>query len=195
MTTETTFTNTLNAIAAATNTLVGKTDHITLSVACKKAVISAIHIQDQADDKWLKASDLLHAEGVTVAMLEDKDYKVMFMREVILLAFDKKEQSLFITPKPGLSSEDRKEVIKIGSRLRAKLAIVKKHLIDRERLETMTDIEKIAELDKKAANSTIDARLAKSLDEWIDKVQRAEKIGFSATKMLEHLKAARALIK
>jgi hypothetical protein len=194
MTTEATFTNTLNAIAA-TNVLVSKLEHVTLSLECKKAIVSAIHIQDQANDKWLKASDLLHAEGVTVAMLEDTKYKALFMREVILLALPKKDQALFITPKKGLSVEDREEVIKIGTKLRAKLAIVKSHLEQRERLETMTDIEKIAELDKKAAANTLDAKLSKSLDDWIKKVQEAEEVGFSATKMLEHLKAARALIK
>jgi hypothetical protein len=196
MTTQATFDNTQSAIANAADALTGgKHKHVTLSVACKKAVVSAILLQDQADDKWLKASDLLHAEGVTVAMLEDVQYKALFMREVILHALTKKEQSLYITPKAGLSVEDRKEVIKIGNKLRAKLSIIKSHLIDRERLETMTDIEKLAELDKKAANSTLDARLSKSLDDWIKKVQEAEEVGFSATKMLEHLKAARALIK
>lgn len=196
MTTQVTFDTTTNAINNAADALTGgKIKHVTLSAECKKAVVSAIVLQDQADDKWLKASDLLHAEGVTVAMLEDVQYKALFMREVILLALPKKDQALYITPKAGLSVEDRKDVIKIGNKLRAKLSIIKGHMINRERLETMTDIEKIAELDKKTNSGTMDARLSKALDEWIKKVQEAEEVSFSATKMLEHLKAARALIK
>jgi hypothetical protein len=64
------------------------------------------------------------------------------------------------------------------------------HVRKAEQEEQMTDDERGA---RKVAD--MGTRLKRDLTRWIEKVEKAEAVTFSATQMLQHLRAASALIK
>ena len=188
MTTQATFEQTTKA-------LTGEALKPLMSAQASKAVVDALIAQGKADDKWVKSSDILFAEGITSKILAGAVYRERFEREVILLCLPKEDQRIWKSIPASLSIEDRDTKEKIQPKLNAKFKLVIDHLKKREKLENQTPEERIAELEAQEKANTLDVKLSKALDEWISKVQEAEEVSFSATKMLEHLKSARALIK
>ena len=72
----------------------------------------------------------------------------------------------------------------------ARLVKVTQHVRKAEEDEAMGDDERDA---RRVAS--LETRLKRDLTKWIEKVEKAEAVTFSATKMLEHLKAASAMLK
>lgn len=141
--------------------------------------------------RWLKTGDLWRADGFTAEMLEsDKELRDYVKKEVVLLSFTKTEQA--ITAKPSTTLTDEEKVTKrwviqqIGSRLNK----IIQHVRRAEELEMMDDEEHEA---RRVAS--LETRLKRDLTKWIEKIEKAEAVTFSAVKMLEHLKNASALLK
>jgi len=188
MTTQATFEQTTKA-------LTGEALKPLMSQQASKAVVDALIAQGKADDKWVRSSDILFAEGITSKILSGAVYRERFEREVILLCLPKEDQRIYKAVPASLSLEERTAKEKIKPKLNAKFKLVLDNLKKREKLENQTPEERIAELEAQAKASTMEAKLSLVLDDWVTKVQEAEEVGFSATKMVEYLKAARALIK
>ena len=164
---------------------------LSLSAECVSTVVETLKAQAGVEKKWVKAADALRAEGVTSDMLtNDKEVRASFKKDVILLSFSKTEQAITAKPHTALSDEEkvtkRWVVTETGSRLGKVIRHVKKAEDD----EAMTDEERGA---KKVAD--LATRLKKDLTYWIEKVEKAEAVTFSAVNMIKYLKDASALIK
>jgi hypothetical protein len=164
---------------------------LNLSAECISTVVETLKAEAAVQKRWLKAADMLRAEGVTSDTLaNDKEYRDAFKKNVVLLSFTKTEQAIMAKPQTSLSDEEKvtKRWIQhqTGSRLTRVEQYVKKSELD----EMLNDDEREA---RKVAS--LETRLKKNLTYWIDKVEKAEAVTFSATQMLQHLKAASAMLK
>lgn len=141
--------------------------------------------------RWLKTSDLWRADGFTAEMLEsDKDLRDYVKKEVILLSFTKTEQAIFAKPSTTLSDEEKVTKRWVIQQIGSRLSKIIQHVRRAEELEMMGDDEHEA---RRVAS--LETRLKRDLTKWIEKIEKAEAVTFSAVKMLEHLKNASALLK
>jgi hypothetical protein len=162
-----------------------------LSAETISTVVETLKAQGVVDKKWLKTADALRSEGVSSDTLtNDKEYRDAFKRDVILLSFTKTEQAIMSKPTTSLSDEEKVTKRWIIQQTGAKLVKVTSHVRKAEQDEMMTDDERGA---KKVSDMA--TRLKRDLAAWIDKVEKAEAVTFSATEMVKYLKAASALIK
>jgi len=154
-------------------------------------VVETLKADSAVQKRWLKAADALRAEGVTSETLDgDKEYRDAFKRDVILLSFTKTEQAIMAKPTTSLSDEEKVTKRWIVQQTGAKLVKVTSHVRKAEQDEMLSDDERGA---KKVADMA--TRLKRDLTAWIDKVEKAEAVTFSATEMVKYLKSASALIK
>ena len=72
----------------------------------------------------------------------------------------------------------------------SKFARVVSYLVKAEKAEEMTDEERGAK-----ARASIGTRLRKDLTAWVDRIEKAESVDFSAVEMIKALKSAIVLIK
>ena len=162
-----------------------------LSVEAITNVVETLKAQGVVDKKWLKSADTLRSEGVTSETLDgDKDFRDYFKKNVILLSFTKTEQAIMAKPTTSLSDEEKVTKRWIVQQTGAKLVKVTSHVRRAEQDEMLTDDERGA---KKVSDMA--TRLKRDLTAWIDKVEKAEAVTFSATEMVKYLKSASALIK
>lgn len=141
--------------------------------------------------RWLKTGDLWRADGFTAEMLEsDKELRDYVKKEVILLSFTKTEQAIFAKPSTTLSDEEKVTKRWIIQQIGSRLNKIIQHVRRAEELEMMDDDEHEA---RRVAS--LETRLKRDLTKWIEKIEKAEAVTFSAVKMLEHLKNASALLK
>jgi hypothetical protein len=162
-----------------------------LSAETITTVVDTLKAQGVVDKKWLKTADALRAEGVTAETLDgDKEYRDAFKKNVILLSFTKTEQAIMAKPATSLSDEEKVTKRWIIQQTGAKLVKVTGHVRKAEQEEMMTDEERGA---RKVSDMA--TRLKRDLTAWIDKVEKAEAVTFSATEMVKYLKSASALIK
>jgi hypothetical protein len=123
-------------------------------------------------------------------LTNDKEVRASFKKDVILLSFSKVEQALAAKPATALSDEEKVTKRWIIQQTGSRLVKVTQHVAKAEKEEQMTDEERGA---KKVAD--LATRLKKDLTYWIEKVEKAEAVTFSATSMVKLLKDASALIK
>ena len=162
-----------------------------LTVATIAAVVDTLKADATVQKRWLKTADLLRAEGVTSEQLEgDAEYKKAFKQNVILLSFTKLEQAIMAKPATSLTDEDKVTKRWVMQQTGAKLSTVTKYVKRSEQEELLSDDERGA---KKVSDMA--TRLKRDLTAWIDKVEKAEAVTFSATEMVKYLKSASALIK
>jgi hypothetical protein len=141
--------------------------------------------------RWLKTADVLRADGVTSeALNNDKEFRDVFKRDVILLSFTKTEQAIMAKPQTSLSDEEKVTKRWIQQQIGNRLSRVAQYVKKAEDDEAMGDDERGA---RKVAD--LATRLKRDLTKWIDKVEKAEAVTFSATQMVKALKDASALIK
>jgi hypothetical protein len=164
---------------------------LNLSAECVTVVVETLKAEAGVQKRWVKAADMLRAEGVTAETLNnDREYRDSFKKNVVLLSFTKTEQAIMAKPQTSLSDEEKvtKRWIQqqIGSRLNRVVQFVKRA----EEEEALGDDEREA---RRVAS--LETRLKRDLAKWIDKVEKAEAVTFSATQMLQHLKAASAMLK
>ena len=162
-----------------------------LTVEAITTVVDTLKADSAIQKRWLKTSDVLRSEGVTSEVLDgNKDYRDWFKKNVILLSFTKTEQAIVAKPQTSLSDEEKVTKRWIIQQTGAKLATVTKYVRKAEQDELMSDDERGA---RKVSDMA--TRLKRDLSAWIDKVEKAEAVTFSATEMVKYLKAASALIK
>ena len=164
---------------------------VNLSPESVSNVVDTLKAQAGVEKKWVKSADLLRADGITSEMLEkDKEVRDYFKKEVILLSFTKAEQAIMAKPATALSDEEKVTRRWIIQQTGSRLSRVTQHVRKAEQEEQMTDDERGA---RKVAD--LATRLKKDLSYWIEKIEKAEAVTFSATQMIKHLKDAQALIK
>ena len=164
---------------------------INLSAECVTVVVETLKAEAGVAKRWVKSADMLRAEGVTSeALSNDKEMRDSFKSGVILLSFTKAEQAIMAKPQTALSDEEKVTKRWVQQQVGSRLNRVIQHVKKAEDEESMTDDERGA---RKVAD--LATRLKRDLTAWIDKVEKAEAVTFSATKMLEHLRNASALIK
>ena len=162
-----------------------------LSAETVSTVVETLKAQVGVDKKWVIAADSLRAEGCTSEILSsDKDYRAAFKQNVILLTFSKTDQAIKAKPHTSLSDEEKVTKRWIDQQLGSRLKRVVEHIKKAEREEQMTDEERGA---RRVAD--MEVRLKRDLTVWIEKIQKAEAVKFSAVKMIQHLSDAVALIK
>jgi hypothetical protein len=163
----------------------------TLSAEAIAITVDTLKADTAVQKRWLKAADVLRSEGVTSETLDgDKEYRDAFKKNVILLSFTKAEQAIMAKPATSLSDEEKVTKRWIIQQTGAKLVKVTGHVRKAEQEELLSDEERGA---KKVSDMA--TRLKRDLTAWIDKVEKAEAVTFSATEMVKYLKSASALIK
>jgi hypothetical protein len=164
---------------------------LNLSAECISTVVETLKAEAAVQKRWLKAADMLRAEGVTSDTLaNDKEYRDSFKKNVVLLSFTKTEQAIMAKPQTSLSDEEKVTKRWIQNQTGSRLTRVEQYVKKSELDEMLSDDEREA---RKVAS--LETRLKKNLTYWIDKVEKAEAVTFSATQMLQHLKAASAMLK
>ena len=162
-----------------------------LSAAVVEEVVNVLKEYAAVGKRFLRAADSLREAGVTADMLRnDKPFRAMFRTNVILLSFTKTEQGIAAKLPTLLTEQERVTRMWIHRETGSRLAKVIKYVTRSEENEQMTDEERGAQ-----ARSTLSSRLHKDLVKWIDKIEKAEAVDFSATLMIAKLKEAISLIK
>lgn len=162
-----------------------------LSAETVSAVVETLKADAGVQKRWVKAADMLRAEGVTSETLSsDKDYRAAFKQHVVLLSFSKADQAIKAKPQTALTDEEKVTRRWIDQQLGSRLNRVIQHVRNAEKEEQMTDEERGA---RRVAD--MEVRLKRDLTVWIEKIQKAEAVKFSAVKMIQHLSDAAALIK
>ena len=134
---------------------------------------------------------MLRAEGITSeALTNDKEVRDAFKKNVVLLSFSKAEQAITAKPQTALTDEEKVTKRWITTETGSRLGKVIRHVKRAEDEEAMTDDERGA---RKVADMA--TRLKRDLSAWIEKIEKADAVTFSATQMIKLLKDASALIK
>lgn len=163
----------------------------TLSAETISTVVETLKADTAVQKRWVKAADAMRSEGVTAETLDnDKEFRDAFKKNVILLSFTRTEQAIMAKPTTSLSDEEKVTKRWIVQQTGAKLVKVTSHVRKAEQEEMLSDDERGA---KKVSDMA--TRLKRDLTAWIDKVEKAEAVTFSATEMVKFLKSASALIK
>lgn len=164
---------------------------LNLTAECVTVVVETLKAEAGVAKRWVKSADMLRAEGITSeALNNDKELRDAFKRDVILLSFTKAEQAIKAKPQTALTDEEKVTKRWVDQQIGSRLNRVIQHVAKAEKEEMMTDDERGA---RKVADMA--TRLKRDLSAWIDKIEKAEAVTFSATQMIQHLKAASALIK
>ena len=164
---------------------------LNLTAECVTVVVETLKAEAGVQKRWLKAADMLRSEGVTSeGLTNDKELRDGFKRDVVLLSFTKTEQAIMAKPQTALSDEEKVTKRWVQQQIGSRLNRVVQHVKKAEDDEAMTDDERGA---RKFAD--LATRLKRDLTAWIDKVEKAEAVTFSATQMVKLLKDASALIK
>lgn len=155
-----------------------------------KTVVETLRAEAGVMKRWVQAADALRADGVTSELLNnDREFRDGFKRDVILLSFTKAEQAIMAKPQTALSDEEKITKRWIQQQTGSRLTRVIQHVKKAEIEETMTDDERGAR--RTASMST---RLRRDLSAWVDKIEKAEAVDFSAVEMVKLLKSAIVLI-
>ena len=164
---------------------------LTLTAECITTVVETLKAEAGVQKRWVKAADMLRAEGVTSeGLTNDKELRDAFKRDVVLLSFTKTEQAIMAKPQTALGDEEKVTKRWVQQQVGSRLNRVVQHVKKAEDEEAMSDDERGA---RKVAD--LATRLKRDLTAWIDKVEKAEAVTFSATQMVKILKDASALIK
>jgi hypothetical protein len=166
---------------------------ITLSNATVDAIGAWSGQSVKVDNAKVKAVDLLHADGVTAAMLEAPkkgESTVLFdsAKVAIVLGFTAAIQALLKKDTKTLKDAEKENKRYWQMQVGSKMKDLRAALARREKQGEESD-------GAGSKPASFDARLKKDLVAWIAKVEKLEKSSFSVIDMIKHLKSASALIK
>jgi hypothetical protein len=165
--------------------------NIVLTDACIILGVETLKADAATHKKWLKFADTLRADGVSAEMLDnDADLKSIIIDKIVMPSFTKIEQAIYAKPRKSLSDEEKVTARFVTTERASKYAKIVRHVRKAEQDEMMSDDERDA---RRVAS--LETRLKRDLTKWIEKIEKAEAVTFSATKMLEHLKNASAMLK
>ncbi len=151
--------------------------------------------EGKQDQRWIRFTDLLIADGVTAEDFKDSEFSNAFKVAVVLPSFTKQEQGLMSAPVKSLSDEQKITRRYLQQQIGSRVAKVVTHLKRREAADNDAADDSADSTKPKARKNDLGAKLKADLIKWIDRVEKAEAVTFSAVKMLEHLRSASALIK
>lgn len=159
---------------------------MTLSKETKAAGIQCLRADHTVGKRWIAFSDLLRSEGVTAESVSANGAHREEIKEgIVIPSLSKEAQELLAAGLAGLDDTKKEARRRAGMEIGARLGKIVRHLRAREREEENSP----------RSGSSLEARLKKDLELMIVKVQRAEKVAFSATHMIRHLTEALALVK
>ena len=161
---------------------------VTLTDKTIKTVVSTIADDTKVGKKWKQAADLLRADGVTSASLDEN--KMYYMKTLVYPTFSPDMLAAFLSPAKGLSDTQIGMRNHVRTDSASRYGKIKRYIKEAEVAE-LTPEDNATPRAKKTMGQT----LAPILDAWIKKVENAEAVDFSATEMLKYLKSARVLIK
>lgn len=162
-----------------------------LSETLVDKTVETLKADNGVQKKWKACADMWRADGFTSEMLlSDKEVRDAIKKEVVLLSFTKTEQAIAAKPHTARTDEEKVTARWIQTETGSRYGKIVRHVKKAEQEEAMTDDERGA---KKVAD--LATRLKKDLTYWIEKVEKAEAVTFSATQMIKYLKDASALIK
>ena len=81
---------------------------LNLTAECVTTVVETLKAEAGVAKRWVKAGDMLRAEGITSeGLTNDKELRDGFKRDVVLLSFTKTEQAIMAKPQTALTDGDR----------------------------------------------------------------------------------------
>jgi fumarylacetoacetate (FAA) hydrolase family protein len=166
---------------------------LNLTAECVSVVVETLKAEAGVQKRWVKAADMLRSEPNNItsdALNNDKELRDAFKRSVILLSFSKPEQAIMTKPATALTDEEKITKRWVQQQIGSRLNRVVQHVKKAEDEEGMSDDERGA---RKVAD--LATRLKRDLTSWVEKIEKAEALTFSATQMIKHLKDAAVLIK
>ena len=176
--------------------------HAFLSAPAVTLIRAAYNADDQAANKWVKAKDIMIAEGVTHTMLsEDDGLRTWFKANVIKPTMTKDEQALMALSKAGAKalSVERKAARRLAiQNMGSKLSKVIKHLTPKAEKADTGDTD-TGDTDTGDTGDTVEVatadKLRKDLSAWIVRLQKSEGLeGLNVVAMIKALNAAIKLI-
>ena len=78
--------------------------HINLNTTTIAATVEALKHDVLGTKKWVRAADLLRADGVTSAKMAETEFRAGFIEDVVLLSFTKTEQAILDRKSTRLNS-------------------------------------------------------------------------------------------
>jgi len=166
-------------------------------ITLSNATIAAVRIWSgnsvTVDNSKVKAVDLLHADGVTAAMLEAPkkgESSVLFdsVKLSIVLGFSSAVQLLLKKDTKTLKESEKENKRYWQQQIGSKMKDLRAALARREKQGEESD-------GAGSKPASFDARLKKDLTAWIAKIEKLEGSSFPVVDMLKHLKSASSLIK
>lgn len=170
---------------------------VTIASTTIKATVGALQATMQADQKWVKATDLLRADGVTSAMLASKggdaDLREFIKAEIIVPAFKAPEQALLAKETKSLNDSQKGSKKTLQQKIGAYYAKIEAHLRKAEQAEQAREDGEDGEAGEKKSAS-IKARLDKDLASWIVRLEKCEASDFkSIADVIKSLKIAQTV--
>ncbi len=166
-------------------------DTISISKDTCDELVAVLREDSAVSKRFLKAADMLRAEGVTSDMLRsDADFRAAFRANVIMLSFSKTDQAIAAKAPTLLTDAERVSRRYIHTECGSRIAKVIKYVERSEKNEMITDEERGAQ-----ASATLSTRLHRDLVAWIGRIEKAERVDFPAAPMVSKLKEALSLIK
>lgn len=171
---------------------------ITLKADTAKALREAVADTDKASKKWVKATDLLIANGITSKLLESRKdgendkLRTQVKNEAIIPALPAAEQALLAKDTKALKDAQKKQKRELIQKVGRYLTGIETHLKTAEKKAAeakMTDEEREAA----AANSakTDVQRIQAKLDEVLSKLGKLENASFDVPNVTKLIKAAK----
>ena len=157
--------------------------------------INTFKSEAKQEHQWVRFTDALIADGITSEDFKDSEFSNSFKVAVVLPSFSKQEQGLMSAPVKSLSDEQKVSRRYLQQQIGSRVAKVVTHLKKREAQDNDATDNDTDSAKPKAKKNDLGAKLKADLIKWIDRVEKAEAVTFSAVKMLEHLRSASALIK
>lgn len=179
-------------------TILGNIMQVTISTLTVKATIGALQADTAASNRWVKATDLLIADGVTSALLASKggnaDLRDFVKSDIVLASFTAKDQAMIAKEGKSLTDEQKSAKRYLQQQIGSKLGKIEAHLKKAEaaaEADAMSDEEAKEE---KAKQASIKARLDKDLASWIVRLEKCEASDFvSIADVIKSLKIAQTV--
>lgn len=168
---------------------------VTIVASTVKAVIGALQADATAQNRWVKATDALRADGVTSAMLAskggDKDLREFVKAEIVVASFTAKDQALLDKKADTLSDEQKTAKRYLQQQVGSKFAKIESHL---KKAEAKAEAEESGEGEGEKKSASIKARLDKDLAAWIVRLEKCEASDFkSLPDVIKAIKTAQVI--
>ena len=162
-----------------------------LTASAVAIVVSTLKAEHAQAKRWVACSDVLRAEGVTAELMkDDADWRLAFIEAAVMPSFTKTEQDIFAKKTATLSDEQKITKRYVTTERASRYSKVARYVLRAEQEEEMSDAERGAR-----AATALEDMLRKTLSALVVKVQKAERVSFSASEMVKALQGALTILK